>query len=79
VETPFINAMGQGVRGTAVFRKPLPVADVVKACLKALDSTKPSRIIGIGNWLSVQMGRFSPRALTALISAAMLKPTGSQP
>ena len=76
VETPFINAMGQGVRGTAVFRKPLPVAEVVRVCLRALDSRKPLHIVGMGNWLSVQMGRFSPRAITARISAAMLTPKG---
>jgi short-subunit dehydrogenase len=76
VETPFINAMGADVRRTSIFRKPMLIEDAVRACLKALDSTKPSRIVGTGNWLSVQMGRLSPRALTAQISAAMLKPSG---
>ena len=76
VETPFINAMGADVRRTSIFRKPMPIEDAVRACLKALDSSKPSHIVGTGNWLSVQMGRLSPRALTARLSAAMLKPSG---
>jgi short-subunit dehydrogenase len=78
VETPFINAMGADVRRTSIFRKPMLIEDAVRACLKALDSTKPSRIVGTGNWLSVQMGRLSPRALTARLSAGMLKPGGLQ-
>ncbi|MCA3278605.1 MAG: SDR family oxidoreductase [Roseomonas sp.] len=74
VETPFIDAMGPGVRRTAIFRKTMPIEAVVKAGLKALDSTRPTRILGAGNWVSAQMIRFAPRALTARLSAAMLKP-----
>jgi short-subunit dehydrogenase len=74
VETPFIDAMGAGVRATAVFRMALPVNDVVRASLRALDGRSPTRIVGLVNWLLAQTSRFSPRALTARISAAMFAP-----
>lgn len=74
VETPFIDAMGAGVRSTAVFKMPLPVEAVVQACLRALDGKSPTRIVGLVNWLLAQTSRFSPRAVTALVSAAMFAP-----
>jgi short-subunit dehydrogenase len=76
VETPFIDAMGAGVRATAVFRMALPVDAVVRACLRALDGKSPTRIVGFVNWLLAQTSRFSPRALTARVSAAMFAPRG---
>jgi short-subunit dehydrogenase len=74
VETPFIDAMGAGVRSTAVFKMALPVDNVVQACLCALDGKRPTRIVGLVNWLLAQTSRFSPRPLTAIISAAMFAP-----
>ena len=74
VETPFIDAMGAGVRSTAVFKMALPVDTVVRACLRALDGRRPTRIVGLVNWLLAQSSRFSPRALTARVSAAMFAP-----
>lgn len=74
VETPFIDAMGAAVRSTAVFKMAIPVDDVVRACLRALDHKSPTRIVGLVNWLLAQTSRFSPRALTARISAAMFAP-----
>jgi short-subunit dehydrogenase len=74
VETPFIDAMGAGVRSTTVFKMALPVDDVVRACLRALDGKRPTRIVGFINWLLAQTSRFSPRALTARVSAAMFAP-----
>jgi len=74
VETPFIDAMGAGVRSTVVFRMALSVDDVVRACLRALDGKQPTRIVGFINWLLAQTSRFSPRALTARVSAAMFAP-----
>lgn len=74
VETPFIDAMGAGVRSTAVFKMALPVDVVVRACLRALDGKSPTRIVGFVNWLLAQTSRFSPRALTARVSAAMFAP-----
>ena len=74
VETPFIDAMGAGVRSTSLFRMALPVDEVVQACLRALDGTSPTRIVGLVNWLLAQTSRLSPRALTARISAAMFAP-----
>ena len=74
VETPFIDAMGAGVRSTAVFKMALPVDAVVRTCLRALDGTSPTRIVGLVNWLLAQTSRFSPRALTARVSAAMFAP-----
>jgi uncharacterized protein len=79
VETPFIDAMGAGVRSTAVFKMALPVDDVVRACLRALDGTRPTRIVGLVNWLLAQTSRFSPRALTARVSAAMFAPRATSP
>lgn len=77
VETPFIDAMGAGVRSTTVFKMALPVDDVVRACLRALDGRRPTRIVGLLNWVLAQTSRFSPRALTARISAAMFAPKPS--
>ena len=74
VETPFIDAMGAGVRSTAVFKMALPVDTVVQACLRALDGQRPTRIVGVVNWFLAQTSRFSPRALTARVSAAMFAP-----
>lgn len=74
VETPFIDAMGAGVRATAVFKMTLSVDTVVRACLRALDGESPTRIVGAVNWLLAQTSRFSPRALTARVSAAMFAP-----
>jgi short-subunit dehydrogenase len=78
VETPFIDAMGAGVRSTVVFRMALSVDDVVRACLRALDGKQPTRIVGFINWLLAQTSRFSPRALTARVSAAMFAPKPSR-
>jgi hypothetical protein len=74
VETPFIDAMGAGVRSTAVFKMAIPVDVVVRACLRALDGKSPTRIVGLVNWLLAQTSRFSPRAVTARVSAAMFAP-----
>jgi uncharacterized protein len=79
VETPFIDAMGAGVRSTAVFRTALTVDEVVRACLRALDSRSPTHVVGLKNWLLTQTTRFSPRALTARISAALLAPPRTSP
>ena len=74
VETPFIDAMGAGVRETTVFKTALPVDRVVRGCLRALDGRSPTRIVGLRNWLLAQSSRLAPRALTARISAAMFAP-----
>jgi short-subunit dehydrogenase len=78
VETPFIDAMGAGVRSTVLFRTALSVNDVVRTCLRALDGQQPTRIVGFMNWFLAQTSRFSPRALTAWISAVMLAPKPSR-
>jgi short-subunit dehydrogenase len=57
-----------------VFKMALPVDAVVRACLRSLDGRSPTRIVGLVNWLLAQTSRFSPRALTARISAAMFAP-----
>jgi short-subunit dehydrogenase len=77
VETPFIDAMGAGVRSTTVFRRPLSIDDVVRACLTALDGRSPTHVVGLLNWLMAQTSRVSPRALTARVSAALLAPPSS--
>jgi len=74
VETPFIDAMGSGVRGTPLFRQPLSVDEVVQACLAALESSSPTRVVGWRNALAAQSARLSPRALTARIGAGLLRP-----
>jgi short-subunit dehydrogenase len=77
VETPFIDAMGAGVRSTALFKVALPVDEVVRTCLRALDGRRPTRIVGLVNWLLAQTSRFSPRGVTARVSAAMFAPRTS--
>ncbi len=77
VETPFIDAMGAGVRSTAVFKRALPVDVVVRACLRALDGKSPTRIVGLVNWFLAQTSRISPRALTARVSGSMFAPRKS--
>ena len=74
VETPFIDAMGAGVRSTAVFRSTLTVDEVVHTCLRALDGRSPTYVVGLKNWLMTQTSRFSPRALTARVGAVLLAP-----
>lgn len=74
VETPFIDAMGAGVRSTAVFRSALTVDEVVHTCLRALDGRSPTYVVGLRNWLMTQTNRLSPRALTARVSAFLLAP-----
>ena len=74
VETPFIDAMGSGVRSTTVFKMALSVDKVVRACLRAIDGKSPTRIVGLVNWLLAQTSRVSPRAVTARVSAAMFAP-----
>lgn len=74
VDTPFIDAMGSGARATPVFRRTLTVDKVVNACLTALESSAPTRVVGWRNWLSAQSSRLSPRALTARIGAGLLRP-----
>ena len=74
VETPFIDAMGSGVRATPLFRHTLSVDEVVQACLAALESSSPTRVVGWRNGLAAQSARLSPRALTARISAGLLRP-----
>lgn len=79
VETPFIDAMGAGVRSTPVFRMALPVDEVVRACLRALDGRSPTRIVGWLNRLLAQTNRVSPRALVARVSAALFAPRPKPP
>ncbi|MFM9014359.1 MAG: SDR family NAD(P)-dependent oxidoreductase [Gemmatimonadota bacterium] len=74
VETPFIDAMGSGVRSTAVFRTALTVDQVVRDCRRALAGRSPNRIVGWMNWFLAQSVRFTPRAMIARVSAAMLAP-----
>ena len=74
VETPFIDAMGPSARSTAVFSRTLGIDEVVRDCLAALQSGRPSRVVGWRNALFAQSSRWSPRALTVLIGARMLKP-----
>ena len=74
VDTPFIDAMGSSARTTPVFRRTLTVDKVVNACLAALESSAPTRVVGWRNWLSAQSSRLSPRALTARIGAGLLRP-----
>lgn len=72
VETPFIDTMGAGSRGSRLFKDMLTVDDVVRDALTALDRRSPTRIVGLRNRLTAQAARFSTRGLTARISARML-------
>lgn len=74
VETPFIDALKTGIRDTAIFRQTLRVEDVVAAALNALPSKRPTHVVGFRNWILAQAPRFSPRAITAWISARLLSP-----
>ena len=79
VETPFIDAMGHGVRSTAMFKMALPADEVARASLRALDGHNPTRIVGLVNWLLAQTSRFTPRSLTARVSAAMFASESTLP
>lgn len=74
VETPFIERMGSAVRSTAIFRNALSADDVVGSCLAALESSRPTHVVGLRNWLLAQTARFSPRALTARVGAVLFAP-----
>jgi hypothetical protein len=52
----------------------LSVDEVVQVCLAALESSSPTRVVGWRNGMAAQSARLSPRALTARISAGLLRP-----
>lgn len=74
VETPFIDAAGPEARGTAVFKHTLSIDQVVRECLAAMASTRPTRVVGWRNRLLCLSGRFSPRELVARMGARMMLP-----
>jgi short-subunit dehydrogenase len=73
VETPFIDAAGAELRSSRIFQRPASVAEVVTAALAALDGTAPTYVVGWRNWVMAQGARFSPRALTARLSAWLVR------
>ncbi len=77
VETAFIDGAGSGVRSTSIFRRTSSVDDVVRTSLRALDGSSPTHVVGFRTWLMSLGPRFSPRALTARLSARLLRPAPS--
>lgn len=74
VDTPFIDAAGPETRSTAVFRHTLSIDQVVRECLAAMGSARPTRIVGLRNRLMAQSSRLSPRELTVRVGARLLRP-----
>ena len=73
VETPFLEAVGAGVRSSRIFRRTTSVGEVVSAALVALDAPGPTHVVGWGNWVAAHGARFSPRSVTALLSGWLMR------
>jgi len=68
--TPFFARAGEAA---AVGKKATPEA-LVRFGLAAFDANRPSAIHGTGNALTALLSRFTSRALTAKISARLMRP-----
>jgi short-subunit dehydrogenase len=79
VETPFIDAAGADLRTSRVFQRPSSVDEVVAAALAALDGPGPTYVVGWKNWFMAQGARFSPRGLTARLSAWLVRGNATSP
>jgi uncharacterized protein len=69
-ETPFFERAGEA----AAFGKKASPQDLVRLGLKAFRKNRSSVIHGTGNFLTSLISRFTPRSVTALISAYLMKP-----
>jgi short-subunit dehydrogenase len=77
VETPFITKLhNDAIRQTSVFANIIPPEQVAQEAIKALQSTAPSRIIGVKHWLMANSTRLAPRRVVAKAGADMLRPPG---
>lgn len=75
VDTAFIDRLGDpSVRQTAVFSRLMQPDQVAARALQAMRGSAPTHIVGVRNWLMAQSARLSPRAVVALVGAAMLRP-----
>jgi short-subunit dehydrogenase len=76
VDTAFIDGLGDpSIRQTAVFARLLQPEQVAARAVHAMRGSAPTHIVGLRNWLMAQSARLAPRALVALIGAAMLRPS----
>jgi short-subunit dehydrogenase len=75
VDTAFIDGLGDAsIRQTAVFARLLQPEHVAARAMRAMRGSAPTHVVGLRNWLMAQSARLSPRALVALVGAAMLRP-----
>jgi short-subunit dehydrogenase len=78
VDTAFITGLGDpSIRQTAVFARLLQPEQVAARAMQALRGSAPTYVVGRRNWLMAQSARLAPRALVALVGAAMLRPPRS--
>jgi short-subunit dehydrogenase len=73
-DTPFFARAGEA----AAVGKKAPPADVVRVALTAFRANRPSVVHGTANALTALASRFTTRALTARISARLMRPRASQ-
>ena len=73
-ETSFFARAGEG----AALGAKAPAEDVVRVALEAFRANRASVIHGTGNYLTSLISRFTTRALTAKISARLMKPRPPQ-
>lgn len=75
VDTGFIDKLEDpSIRLTSVFSKTVKPEYVADMALNALQSSRPTHIVGFKNWLLANSIRFAPRSAVAQAGAKMLKP-----
>ena len=80
VETNFISQLkNESVRKTAAFATTIHPERVAAAAVKAIRSNGSTHIIGMKNWLMVQLVRFVPRKVVARSGADMMRPPMTTP
>lgn len=72
--TGFVDALGEDVSHTAIYRSLAAPEPVVAAGLKALDKGRAVVVTGWRNKAAAMSGRLSPGWLSALIAGRMLRP-----
>jgi short-subunit dehydrogenase len=72
--TGFVDALGEDVSHTAIYRRLAAPEPVVAAGLKALDKGHAVVIPGWRNRVTSTFGRLTPGSLSALVTGRMLRP-----
>ena len=72
--TGFVDALGEDVSHTAIYRRLADPEPVVKAGLRGLDRGRAVVVPGWRNRATSTFGRLTPGSLSARVSGRMLRP-----